>query len=279
MIDTTFLASLARFNLIVRKRVTSNYTGQRQSTAKGRGMLFKDHRIYAHGDDYRAIDWKVYARTDDLMIKQFEEEKNLVVHVIMDTSNSMHYKKKFDYAAMLGVGHAYLAMKRNDKFQFSTFGTGIDIFQPQRGMSQMMSMISYLNSCKPAGKTDFPAVARKYRHSLGSRGLVVIISDFLMPLEEIEEGLIYFSGHEVKLIQVLDEQEAYPTFEGDFKLKDSESGKMLRMFQSPVSRDLYLDRLAKHQDELRQMCGKLGMDFHTAHTGMPIFDAFYSVLG
>ncbi|MDO8480589.1 MAG: DUF58 domain-containing protein [Nanoarchaeota archaeon] len=278
MIDTSFLASLAKFNLIVRKRVTSNFTGQRQSIAKGRGMLFKDHRIYAPGDDYRTIDWKIFARTDDLMIKTFEEEKNLVVHVIVDASSSMHYKKKFDYASMLGVGHAYLAMKRNDKFQFSTFAQDIDVMQPQKGMSQMMAMISYLNSRKPGGKTDFPQVARKYQHSLGSRGLIVIISDFLFPIEALKEGLIYFSGHEVKLIQVLDEQEAYPTFEGDFKLKDSESGQQMRMYQSPYSREVYLDRLAEHQAEVRQVCDQLGMDFSIVNTGMPIFDAFYSVL-
>ena len=117
MIKTDFLHELDRFSLVVHKRVTSNYAGPRRSIAFGRGVVFKDHRIYAPGDDYRAIDWKVFARTDDLYIKTYEEERNLVVHIIVDFSSSMNFGKpitKFDYASMIGVGFAYLAMKDND---------------------------------------------------------------------------------------------------------------------------------------------------------------------
>ena len=107
MIKTDFLHELDRFSLVVHKRVTSNYAGPRRSIAFGRGVVFKDHRIYAPGDDYRAIDWKVFARTDDLYIKTYEEERNLVVHIIVDFSSSMNFGKpvtKFDYASMIGVG-------------------------------------------------------------------------------------------------------------------------------------------------------------------------------
>ena len=119
MITTEFLDELSRFNLVVQKRVTSNYIGPRKSIAAGRGLTFKEHRPYAPGDDIRLIDWKVFARTDDLHIKTFEEERNLTVHSIIDTSASMGFGKpvsKFDYAAMLGVGFGYLAMRENEKF-------------------------------------------------------------------------------------------------------------------------------------------------------------------
>src|SRR3989338_6692961 len=122
MINTDFLNQLDRFHLVIKKRVTSNYIGPRRSVALGRGLTFKEHREYAPGDDIRLIDWKVFARTDDLHIKTFEEERNLTVHVIMDSSASMGFGKpvsKFDYAAMLGVGFAYLAMRDNEKFQIS----------------------------------------------------------------------------------------------------------------------------------------------------------------
>ncbi|MEK6949756.1 MAG: DUF58 domain-containing protein, partial [Nanoarchaeota archaeon] len=104
MIKTDFLDQLDRFHLVVKKRVTSNYAGPRRSIATGRGLTFKDHRMYAPGDDIRLIDWKVFARTDDLYIKTFEEERNLVAHLIMDSSASMGFGSpvtKFDYAAML----------------------------------------------------------------------------------------------------------------------------------------------------------------------------------
>src|SRR3972149_8491344 len=131
MISTDFFEQLDRFHLVIKKRVTSSYMGPRKSVATGRGLMFKEHRIYSPGDDIRLIDWKVFARTDDLYIKTFEEERNLTVHIIMDASASMGFGKpvsKFDYAAMLGVGFAYLAMRDNEKFQFSTFSEGLDVF-------------------------------------------------------------------------------------------------------------------------------------------------------
>ena len=141
MIDTSFLDQLSKFSLVVHKRVTSKYRGPRRSMAFGRGTLFKDHRLYAPGDDFRAIDWKVYARTDDLMVKTYEEDRNLVVHIIVDYSASMNFgkpKSKFDYASMLGVGFAYLALKENEKFMFSTFSESLNVFQPRRGMGQLI---------------------------------------------------------------------------------------------------------------------------------------------
>src|SRR3989338_4867831 len=166
MIDTSFLDQLERFNLVVHKRVTSNYTGPRRSIALGRGIIFKEHRIYAPGDDFRSIDWKVFARTDDLYVKTYEEERNLVVHIILDYSASMGFGKnvtKFDYGAMLGVGFAYLAMKENEKFMFSTFSEELEIFQPRRGMPQLAAMIHHINSLKPTGYSRISEAMMHYR--------------------------------------------------------------------------------------------------------------------
>jgi uncharacterized protein (DUF58 family) len=280
MIDTEFLSSLAKFNLIIRKRVTSNYSGPRKSVAQGKGMIFKDHRVYAPGDDFRAIDWRVYARTDDLMIKNFEEERNLIVHVLVDSSSSMDFGKpsKFDYASMLGVGYAYLAIKKNDKLQFSTFSDDIEIFQPKRGISQIMSMIDYLNKIKLSGKTDILKVAEKYRNLIGSRSLIVIISDFLAPLENIKESLYRFKGSEVVLIQVLDPSEKSPEMQGDFKLKDSETSSLMRTYFSPKSKEDYEERLRYHVSQIEKECSILGISFYQFTTDTPIFDAFYKVL-
>jgi uncharacterized protein (DUF58 family) len=280
MIDTQFLSGLARFNLIIRKRVTSNYAGAKKSISQGRGMIFKDHRIYAPGDDFRAIDWKVFARTDDLMVKNYEEERNLIVHILVDKSMSMNYgkPKKFEYAAMLGVGYAYVAMKKNDKFQFATFSDDFEVYQPRRGLSQVMAMIDYLNGIKLSGKTDILNVAKKYNRMIGSRSLLVIISDFLAPIDEVKEALHYFKANEVVLIQVLDPVERNPDFEGDFKLKDSESNEAIRAFLSLKSKQDYLDLMSRHESEIKHTSAMLNADYFTFTTDMPIFDAFYRLL-
>src|SRR3989338_6176734 len=179
MINTDFLDQLDRFHLVVKKRVTSNYIGQRKAAATGRGLTFKEHRIYSPGDDIRLIDWKVFARTDHLPIKTFEEERNLTAHIIVDASASMGFGKpisKFDYASMLGVGFGYLAMRENEKFQFSTFSESLDVFQPRRGMSQLASMVFYLNQIKTKGYSKFLDAMAQYRKVVGSRALLVLIS-------------------------------------------------------------------------------------------------------
>ncbi len=278
MIDTEFLGALEKLSLVVKKRVTSNLSGPRRSIAQGKGMLFKDHRIYSPGDDFRAIDWKVYARTDDLMIKNYEEERNLIVHIIVDKSLSMKYGKKFDYASMIGIGFAYLAMKNNDKFQFATFSDDLDVYQPRRGSSQLISMVDYMNDLKLKGKTDLLTMSQRYRKMIGSRSLVVIISDFLRPLDEIKASLIYFHGHELNLVQVLDSKEKNLEYEGDFKLKDSESESMLRTYISPKLKQDYHKRMEEHIANIMHECDIRGIKFHQVSTDMPIFDSFYKVL-
>ena len=278
MIDAQFLEGLARFNLVIRKRVTSNLSGPRKSIAMGRGMIFKDHRVYAPGDDFRSIDWKVYGRTDDLMIKNYEEERNLVVHIIIDKSLSMKYGKKFDYASMIGVGYAYLAMKNNDKFQFATFSSNIEVYQPKRGISQVVSMIDYLNNLKLAGKTNILNMAQMYKKLIGSRAMIVIISDFLLPIEDIKETLSYFADDEITFVQVLDEKEKKPNMEGDFKLKDSEADSEMRTYISPKLREEYIERMDKHTESIQHECDVVGANFGLIITDMPIFDAFYTLL-
>ena len=280
-IDTSFLSQLDKFDLIIHKRVTSNYSGPRKSAAFGRGIIFKDHRIYAPGDDFRSIDWKVYARTDNLYIKTYEEEKNLVVHIIVDFSASMNYGKpltKFDYASMLGVGFAYLAMKENEKFMFSSFSEGLEVFQPRRGLSQLAAMVQHLNSLKTKGFSKLKDAMAQYRKIIGSRSMIVLISDFLINIDEIREALYMLGDHEIKVIQVLDKTETELKLEGDFKLKDSETGDKMRTYISPRLRAKYQQMLEDHSAKIEEACTKLGMSFHLITTDMPVFDAFYEIL-
>ena len=164
MIDTSFLAQLARFNLVLRKRVTSSYTGAQKSKSYGTGTDLSDYRKYEPGDDIRMIDWNVFARTDKLHIKRFEEEKNLTVHIIVDSSKSMDFGKKrtkFEYAGMLGIGFAYLAMRNNDKFEFSTFADNLEVFKARRGMKNLAGIVHYLGNFKTKGNSRFASIQRK----------------------------------------------------------------------------------------------------------------------
>ena len=281
MIDTKFLDQLGRFSLVIHKRVTSKFSGPRHSLSVGRGITFKEHRLYAPGDDFRSIDWKIYARTDDLFLKTYEEEKNLVVHIIVDYSGSMGFGKpvsKFDYASMLGVGFAFLAMKENEKFQFSTFADNLEVFQPRRGMSQLAGMIFHLNSLKTKGHSKLIDNMSQYKKVIGSRSLIILISDFLLGLNEIGEALSRFGNHEVKIVQVLDPVEKNLNMEGDLNLIDSEKNDHLRTYISPSLRLLYQNQLSEHSAKVEELCIRLGMKFYQVTTDTPIFDTFYRLI-
>ena len=281
MINTQFLDQLKRFNLVVNKRVTSTLGGSRKSVAAGRGLTFKDYRIYAPGDDIRLIDWKVYARTDNLYLKVHEEERNLVVHVILGKSASMDFGRpmsKFDYASMIGVGMAYLALKDNEKFQFATFADDLEIFQPKRGMAHLAAMVQHLNSIKPKGYSKLLDTIRQYKKVIGSKSMLVIASDFLVNIEELREAFYLLGDHEIKIIQVLDRVEKELKMEGDMKLIDSETKGMLRTFVSPRMRMEYQQQLDAHCARIEEACNKLNIEYHLAVTDVPIFDTFYKIL-
>ncbi|MBU0615209.1 MAG: DUF58 domain-containing protein [Nanoarchaeota archaeon] len=281
MIDTGFLDQLARFNLVVNKRVTSSYIGPRKSIAKGRGIMFKEHRIYAPGDDFRSIDWKVFARTDNLYVKTYEEERNLNVHIILDISGSMNFGKpvsKFDYAAMLGVGFAYLALKDNEKFQFATFSEQIEIFEPKRGMSQLASMIDYLNNLKMDGHSKLRDCLYQYKRFIGTKSLIIIISDFLVDIEEIREALFTLGTHQIKVLHVLDPIEKKLNVEGDFKLHDAETNTEMITYIGTNLREHYRDLITKHSANIEKACLDLGYTYHQITTDKPVFNAFYEIL-
>jgi len=162
MIDTSFFKELDRFSFMVRKRVSTAYSGTRRSILKGRGMEPVSYREYTRGDDFKIIDWKVYGRTEKLYVKEFEEEKSLTTHILLDTSKSMDFRNKFEYAAMLALGFAYLVTKDNEKFGISTFAEEINITKPKRGRRYLSETIDLLNSTELAGKTRFDYCMEKY---------------------------------------------------------------------------------------------------------------------
>jgi uncharacterized protein (DUF58 family) len=277
-ITAEFLDQLDRFNLVIHKRVTSNYIGTRASLASGQGLVYEDHRLYAPGDDYRWIDWKVYGRTDKLHVRRFEEERSLTIHILLDKSGSMKFMDKWDYASMLGVGFAYLTMKENEKFQFSTFAEEVENFRPKRGRQHLAAMIHQLNAMKVSGVGDILKAAKSVKRSTFGRSMIIIISDFLYDLKDIETALMMLGKNELKIIQLFEKKEYDLAFKGEFKLKDAETKGLLQTFISPHLQKVYKDKLGKHCAKLKRMCQDLGAEYHIVTTEQSIFDVFFEVL-
>ncbi|MFZ3384132.1 MAG: DUF58 domain-containing protein [Candidatus Methanoperedens sp.] len=278
MIDTSFFKELDRFSFMVRKRVSTAYSGSRRSILKGRGMEPVSYREYTQGDDFKTIDWKVYGRTEKLYVKEFEEEKSLTTHILLDTSKSMDFRNKFEYAAMLALGFAYLVTRDNEKFAVAGFGEEIDITRPKRGRKYLSLTIDLLNSAQLKGKTHFDYCMEKYASVIKSRSLVFIISDFMTDVEAIRNSIFRLGDNELVLIQVLDPLEKSLDLGGEAKLIDLETDAKMDIYTSPRLRAEYSKRLNDHIAKIKETCITVGADFHTVTTDKPVFDSIFEVV-
>ncbi len=278
MIDTSFFKELDRFSFMVRKRVSTAYSGTRRSILRGRGMEPVSYREYTQGDDFKIIDWKVYGRTEKLFVKEFEEEKSLTTHILLDTSKSMDFRKKFEYAAMIALGFAYLVTKDNEKFGVSTFAEEINITKPKRGRKYLSQTIDLLNSTTLQGKTRFDYCMEKYANIIKSRSLVIIVSDFMADVDAVRNAIFRLGNNELILIQVLDPVERSLDLGGEAKLIDLETEKKLDIYTSPRLRDDYEKRLSEHISKIKESSLQVGADFHTFTTDKPVFDAIFEVI-
>jgi len=282
MIDTSFLSQLKRFHVIINKKVTSSFQGSRKSIATGQGLIVNDFRPYAPGDDYRAIDWKIFARTDEFFVKRYEEERNLTTHVLMDTSKSMDYGttkfKKFEYASMLALGFSYLSSRNNEKFNLSLVSNKTEYLRAKRSSSQVLTFMNKLNEVKCKGIIDFAHELKKYKKSIKSKSLVIIISDFLFDIEDIRKTLYLFKNHELKVVQVLDKSETNFNVYGSLILEDSETGQKLETFVSERKRQDYREKMYNHILDVERETLSARGKFFLFSTEQPIFEAFYQIL-
>ena len=281
MIDTNFLKQLDRFNVVLKRRVLSNYQGERKSSLQGSGLVFSDYKDYVPGDDFRKIDWQLYARTKKYYLKKYEEERDLTVHVIVDSSASMNFGRKirkFEYASMIGLGYAYMALKKNEKFNFSTFAEGLNYIKARKGMAQLLSIVDRLEKQKVDGVSKLLTSFEEYKRFLHNKGYIVIISDFLYDLEEIKSVLARFTKHQVVIIQVLDPEERKLALYGDVLLEDSELHTKLRTFLSNRLLKNYREKLETHIYAIKDLCEKMNVDFVSITTDRPVFEAFYAAL-
>lgn len=281
MINTDFLSQLKRFHIIIDKRVTSSFSGSRKSTFTGQGLIINDFRPYYPGDDYRAIDWKIYARTDQFFVKRYEEEKNLNVHVLIDVSKSMDYgtsNTKFEYASMLALGFAYLSSRNNERFNLALLSDKSEYLRAKKGSNLVLSFLDHLNKIKCKGIINFESEVKKYKKTIKTRSLLIFISDFLFDVAQLKNTLHLFKNHEIRVIQILDKTETNFNVYGSLELEDSETGEKLETYISEKKRQEYRERMYKHILNIEQETLNNKGKFFLFSTEHPLFDAFYNVL-
>jgi uncharacterized protein (DUF58 family) len=279
MIEVDFIEELDRFNLALKKNSTEIQEGEQSSSSTGQGMIFEDHKKYQPGDDIRKIDWKAYARTDDIYVKRFEEEKSLTVHILVDRSSSMDFgdPNKYDYAGKIGLALAYMTSNTNDRFRYSVFSETVTDISSARRNPNLGEMVDTLNELRKTPESLIERCVNEYSAKIENKSVVVIISDFLTDIDEIESAVSRLSGSDVILVNTFDEKELDPDMEGDKILRDPESDSRLRTYISRKTRNNYRENIQEHMDQIEEVADKYGAEYILASTSDDVFDSFLKV--
>jgi len=272
--DTEFFKELDKFSLLVKKRVSTAYTGGRKSLRYGRGITPVGYREYRKGDDFKLVDWKAYGRTEKLYVREHEEERSLVVHIILDASESMGYDRKFEYASQIAAGFAYIATLENEKYVISRFSVDLDPGEPRRGRRYLFQTIDELDRTSPHGQTNLKKVSEQFDQLIRSTSLVVVVSDFLEDTDDIVSSIYRLSGHDLIVIHLMALDEAEMKLGGDVRFVDMETHQPLITRVSEKQREQYRKKLEEHLSKIKATCNAVGADFFSFRTDKPIFDAF-----
>ncbi len=272
-LDPVVLAKIGNLEMIARFVVEGFLVGLHKSPYHGFSVEFAEYRQYNPGDPPKAIDWKVFARTDRFYVKEFEEETNLRSYIMLDKSASMGFLNdgrisKLEYGRFFAAALAYLMVKQKDAVGLLTFDEKPDQFVPSSmTKTQLMELLKALDRTKCTGKTKidstFPALAER----LKKRGLVVIISDLLDDPDRIMNSLKHFrhKGNEVIVFHILDPAELSFDFKKEAQFVDMETGEKLPI-QPWMVRDEYRKSISKFFDTIKYRCQEYGIDYNLITT-------------
>ena len=275
---------IARLELRARHVVEGFLSGMHRSPYFGQSVEFRQHREYTYGDDLRNVDWKVWAKQDRYYVKQFEEDTNLRCTFLVDVSASMRYgsgaMNKYEYASTLAVSLAYLALRQQDAVGCVSFDESIRMSVPLRTKrNQLDSVIQALEVSVPREKTDLYPVLRSVAESLPRRGMVVLVSDLLVPRDGLFRGLrlLRSRGHDLLLFHVLDDHEIEFPFNGPTRFEGLELEQPLACNPRAL-REGYLAALKAYLEEVRRGCSLSNVDYTLLRTGQPLDAALSTFL-
>jgi len=277
-VDPASLAALGRIEIIARWVVEGFLTGLHRSPRKGFSVEFAEHRAYQPGDDLRYLDWKVRARSDKWLIKQFEEETNLKATIVLDVSRSMAWSgapgrlTKLAYAERVAAAIAWLLLRQRDAVGLIRFDDAVRTVIPPRGRSaQWRRIIGALDDPGSGKGSDAPGAIAQAARLVRRPGMVVILSDLLVDEQEMTEAVnaLRAVGHDVTVIHVLDPAERdLAIARSEAELVDTETAESLLAMVSEV-RDAYRETVQLALDEWRARLAASGTAYEVVLTDQP----------
>jgi len=264
--DPTVISRIKSLDLRSMRLVESFLVGMHKSRLRGISTEFAQHRPYAAGDGTRHIDWKVFARTDRLYLKQYQAETSMPVRFLLDTSRSMFFKSdraamsKFEYAATAVGALAWLLTQQKDTFGLALFHSKVHASVPPRGsVSHFRNVLAMLSAAHGEGTTDISSALLGLAPQLKRRGLVVILSDLVSETDKLGVGLgqMSFLGQDVVILHIEDPVERDFPFAGQTIFLGPEQEGKLRCDGRDL-RNAYLRERREHLVGIRESCLRFG---------------------
>ncbi len=274
---------LGNLDLLARQVVEGFIIGLHKSPFHGFSVEFAEHRIYNQGEPTRNIDWKVYARTDKMYTKRYEEETNLRCQIVVDSSSSMYFPEvdaksadhvnKIRFSALAAASLMNLLKRQRDAFALSFFNQGVDLHtRPKSSTTHYRLMLTYLQRLidQPTHEVRTAAAAALHQiaDSIHRRSLVIIFSDMFDGDTEREEDLfaalqhLKHAKHEVVLFHTVDKRKEIDfAFENrPYEFIDLESGERVKLQPQQV-KAYYVEQVAAYQERLRMKCLQYKIDY------------------
>lgn len=276
LLDPAVLASIGRLDLIARTVVEGFLIGLHRSPFHGLSQEFAEHRPYIAGDEMRRIDWRIYGRTDRLYVKEFEEETNVNVRMLLDVSGSLGFRprqiSKLDYARYLLAALAYLATKQNDRIGLVCFDQAVrERLAPGGSRRHLHAILAMLERVQPGGETRVGATLLAEAAQWRRRGMAIVVSDLYDQREEVVDAVarVRRVGHDVMIFHLLDRAERTLDQRGMFEFRDLETGETIIADTDRV-RKAYVKRLDEHREYFKREFERTGADYVELDTAEPL---------
>lgn len=275
---------VGRLEVRARQVVEGYLSGRHASPYSGQSLDFREHRAYVQGDDLRHVDWKVWARQDRMVVKQYDEDTSLRGQLLVDVSASMAYGRegmtKHEYASTAACVLAYLLLRQNDAVGCVAFDEAIRGEAPQRSNRQHLSTVVETVTPAPTDRqTDLAAVLEDAATRLPPRGVVFLISDLMGDLTGLRRGLsqLRLRGHDTVVLHVLDDDEIDFPFNGPTRFEGLESPDLLSCDPRALRAD-YLQAIRRFLSEARDTCLAQRAQYALLRTSDPLDAVLTAVL-
>ena len=283
-LDPTVLAGLHNLELRARVVVEGFLAGLHKSPHRGFSVEFNDYRHYQRGDDMRHVDWRLYARSGKLYIKQYEDETNVRCVILLDTSASMAYTSggmsKLDYGITLASALAYFIARQRDAVGLVTFDDEIREYLPAKTRQlHLMRILRALSRVQAGQQTDVVKPLTDLASSLKKKSMVILISDMLDDEERIINTLtnLRAMGNDIITFHIMDDAELNFPFNEASEFIDMENSESY--ITSPAAiRKAYLKNINEFLAYCKKQCQTSGIDYCLMNTREPLDQALSSYI-